>query len=826
LVWPIHNTAQSSTSTKFGGDIINKICKLFTAQDSGDPVQIKNNKWTWQDYFDMVPPTTAPAAPTDTGARRFYVDPADGHSKLKKTDNTTVDLEAALGPGNITRFVPDVFVFKDTVIGKTTVYNYRGAQIAQYTAGAAGDDLALRDAVAATPIGGVMQITRSSDGSAYIIGLTNTELSLHNDITIIGYGATIQAGTTHTSGYVFAGYDQATINIFGLTINSNNLYGTTIGAHPSTDPTTIPRYVNIRDCVILRSWNYGIKIGGNSVFNQSNAITNTTLVLENCIISTGDADGTNITYNGLNECVDTDSIETTIIKNCRMYNWKVLYLTGKNIILEGNTFDTSNCAQSGQPVGQQAPLQAENTVAIGNEFIDVAPTLRFSAQPDASVRYNAGKRIYCSHNTIKRVNATSTWHAIEVVSFDDLTYFNSEVLIEGNWIDTAPIYCFPHNISARVSPATFYNDATKNQLVKLSSVDMQRTGEIAVDGSSILTTNTPLGQVSVWLTRVGNPTGTLQCVCRKGSDDSIGVTIGTIDVSTIATTQTLYTFTLSIQASVIAPAGGIYKIVATDKLLLEYTGGGTTDYIQVAFDSGGGVDTTHSVRVDYNGSYANTTGSDLSGSMYQLLTDHALIKHLTVRNNYFNALNSSASPNDAWVSLENMDVDLLSITNNYSPDTPVSAASPLYITLDTDKTNTSDHVTVKYCDIDKNYPVSTTNILKVNGSSANSTATVTFSQPLRGNIQGVITSGTAPALTTNFIKNRGTVTKSGDGTTLIFSWAHGLSAAPTKVIISPKTLAAADQRFVTADGTNITVTFSLAPPNVASNLVWYWEAEY
>jgi hypothetical protein len=94
LVWPIHNTAQSSTGTKFGGDIINKLSKLFSAQDSGDVVQIKNNKWTWQDYFDMVPPLSAPATPTDTNAQRHYIDPADQHYKFKKTDGSIIDITA------------------------------------------------------------------------------------------------------------------------------------------------------------------------------------------------------------------------------------------------------------------------------------------------------------------------------------------------------------------------------------------------------------------------------------------------------------------------------------------------------------------------------------------------------------------------------------------------------------------------------------------------------------------------------------------------------------------------------------------------------------
>jgi hypothetical protein len=62
------------------------------------------------------------------------------------------------------------------------------------------------------------------------------------------------------------------------------------------------------------------------------------------------------------------------------------------------------------------------------------------------------------------------------------------------------------------------------------------------------------------LKKTGNPTGTYQVVIRKGTDDSIAAVIGTIDASTITTSDALYTFTNT---------SNTYAIQAGDKLLIE-----------------------------------------------------------------------------------------------------------------------------------------------------------------------------------------------------------------------------------------------------------------
>jgi len=66
-------------------------------------------------------------------------------------------------------------------------------------------------------------------------------------------------------------------------------------------------------------------------------------------------------------------------------------------------------------------------------------------------------------------------------------------------------------------------------------------------------------------------TQAISVVIRK-ADDSIAATIGTINVSTITTSDALYTFTNT---------SNTYKLQAGDKLLLEHTGGTGTDCIML-----------------------------------------------------------------------------------------------------------------------------------------------------------------------------------------------------------------------------------------------------
>lgn len=71
----------------------------------------------------------------------------------------------------------------------------------------------------------------------------------------------------------------------------------------------------------------------------------------------------------------------------------------------------------------------------------------------------------------------------------------------------------------------------------------------------------------------------------------------------------------------------------------------------------------------------------------------------------------------------------------------------------------------------------------------------------------------------------GKSTQSGTGSATAFTIAHALSATPSSVRVTPGSAAAAAAFYVTADATNITVTFTAAPASGTNNVVLNWSAE-
>jgi hypothetical protein len=75
------------------------------------------------------------------------------------------------------------------------------------------------------------------------------------------------------------------------------------------------------------------------------------------------------------------------------------------------------------------------------------------------------------------------------------------------------------------------------------------------------------------------------------------------------------------------------------------------------------------------------------------------------------------------------------------------------------------------------------------------------------------------------IRNSGKSTFSGDGSTKTFTIAHSLVSTPSKVLVTAGSDAAKGDFYVTADATNITVTYATAPPSGTNNVVLNWYAE-
>jgi hypothetical protein len=99
--------------------------------------------------------------------------------------------------------------------------------------------------------------------------------------------------------------------------------------------------------------------------------------------------------------------------------------------------------------------------------------------------------------------------------------------------------------------------------------------------------------------------------------------------------------------------------------------------------------------------------------------------------------------------------------------------------------------------------------------------------PASGRYNGITISTTRKILNDPYYvtENGGTATFSGNGSTKTFTIAHGLASTPTKVLVTAGSDAAKGDFYVTADATNITVTYATAPASGTNNVVLNWYAE-
>lgn len=74
-------------------------------------------------------------------------------------------------------------------------------------------------------------------------------------------------------------------------------------------------------------------------------------------------------------------------------------------------------------------------------------------------------------------------------------------------------------------------------------------------------------------------------------------------------------------------------------------------------------------------------------------------------------------------------------------------------------------------------------------------------------------------------ENSGTAIFSGDGSQTVFTIAHGLAGTPKSWHVDAASADAMGAKYVTADATNLTVTFATAPPAGTDNVVLVWSAE-
>ena len=152
-----------------------------------------------------------------------------------------------------------------------------------------------------------------------------------------------------------------------------------------------------------------------------------------------------------------------------------------------------------------------------------------------------------------------------------------------------------------------YSVVPTNSYGDLSTGISSRIGEIVTASSSLIGQN--VKRVSIILKKSGNPTGTISVVVRKGSDNTIALTFGTISTSSLTTSDQTFTLT--------ALTAHVFQ--ANDKVLVEWAGTGTSTNKVLVKRKGDsdGFGGTSAYYVSYLNSYATSTNRDLAGDWYK-----------------------------------------------------------------------------------------------------------------------------------------------------------------------------------------------------------------
>jgi hypothetical protein len=161
---------------------------------------------------------------------------------------------------------------------------------------------------------------------------------------------------------------------------------------------------------------------------------------------------------------------------------------------------------------------------------------------------------------------------------------------------------------------TIYSQPGNNSYITLGTGANHRGGEIMTSASVLI--GNSIKKLTVILKKAGSPTGTITVLVRKGTGDSVAITFGTIQATSLTTTD--QTFTLE------APT--FHTFAANDKVLVEWAGTGTsTDQVLVkrsnytdpaaSFD---GINTKQSHKNATSTSYSSYSNADIAGQWSKL----------------------------------------------------------------------------------------------------------------------------------------------------------------------------------------------------------------
>jgi len=136
--------------------------------------------------------------------------------------------------------------------------------------------------------------------------------------------------------------------------------------------------------------------------------------------------------------------------------------------------------------------------------------------------------------------------------------------------------------------------------------DNDRGGELLTASSSLI--GTTIKRVAWTLKKTGSPTGTITFTVRNAAD-AIVQTFGTLDITTVTTSDAEYTLT--------APSS--YTLASGDRILVEYYDGTSGNKLQTKTSSTNAFDGTNTKRTSRDFGvvpYTDTSGNDQCGIFY------------------------------------------------------------------------------------------------------------------------------------------------------------------------------------------------------------------
>jgi hypothetical protein len=199
----------------------------------------------------------------------------------------------------------------------------------------------------------------------------------------------------------------------------------------------------------------------------------------------------------------------------------------------------------------------------------------------------------------------------------------------------------------------------------------------------------------------------------------------------------------------------------------------------------------------------------------------SIVKNLIIDGWYIDTMDTNSN----LIYVEGEDIGNLIIRNVRSP-AYAGGAAPIRLYA-----NQND-ITVNYASVENIYPLPAGYILRVlqdtTASPPSRAISITFAEPLLQNMKLINSSGSpAPTVSLKFYKNSGKFLANGNASTTAFSIPHSLVSSPlaSSIRITPGHADSRGMFDVSADATNITVTYPSAPPTGTNNVVLYWAAE-